>query len=178
MSLPPSYNLLAQHPNKYYVETGIYRGDSIQLALDAGCFDEIYACDIDQDCYDFCWHRFDLANPKYDCIDLSCVHSPDFLSVNLPLLTAPATILLDAHWQLTGEKPDNAFPLMDELTAIMESGRENDTIIIDDILYLTHPDITGWKRRDIEQALKRINSRYKIEYIANPVINNMLIAKP
>jgi len=44
------------------------------------------------------------------------------------------------------------------------------------LLYLTHPDITGWTKKDITDRIKEINPSYQFNLIANPVINNMLVA--
>jgi len=36
MSLPPNKNILKEFCEQYYIECGIFRGDSIQLAIEAG----------------------------------------------------------------------------------------------------------------------------------------------
>lgn len=174
MSLPTDYNLPALHPNKYWLDVGTFIGDSIQLALDANCFEQIHGCDIDKKQIDFCFSRFDLANFP-ERLQLHHKNSVEFLQDMLPKLDAPATIFLDSHWQMTGEKPENAFPLMKELEVLMMADRTDHTIIIDDVLYMTHPDIVPWSLKQLKQAIRKINSRYKIELIANPVVNNMII---
>lgn len=176
MSLPQDYNLLALHPNKYYIETGIYRGDSLQMALDAG-FEQVIGIDNDLDSVAFCHSRFDLDNFPEKMI-LICGQSHKELHSVVSVIDAPATIFLDAHWQMTGEKPENAFPLLDELAAIRGSGQRHHTIIIDDLLYMTHHDVTGWSKNMIRQFLRSINSKYKIKLLPNPIVNNLLIATP
>ncbi len=171
MSLPPSYNLLKQYPNPVYFETGMYRGDSIQLALDAG-FSEIHSLEVSKDWVAFCRSRFSQRD-----VHLHHGDSATDLWHYIEHIQSPITFFLDSHSQLLeGEQAyDNPFPLLDELRQI---GKRSyvDTIIIDDILHLTHPDITGWSRSDIELALLSINPDYEINYIANPVKGNICIA--
>lgn len=171
MSLPPSYNLLAKLPNRVYIETGIYRGDSIQLALDAG-FEEIIGVELFSEHIDFCRKRFDgNAAISYVLGDSAvCLWNV------IKDIDEPITFFLDSHSQLFEDEPpmENPFPLLYELRQIARHPIKTHTIIIDDVLYMTHPDVTGWSRSDIEYELRKIND-YKIEYVANPVKNNLLI---
>jgi hypothetical protein len=177
MSLPPSYNLLAQYPNRYFIESGSYRGDAIQQALDAG-FQQIRSMDIDKENVVFCHHRFDLYRGKYKNILVRQGDSSvDFFQL-FGGVQEPITFWLDAHSQLfeDGIEMGNPFPLLKELEQIAWHPVKSHTILIDDILVLTHPDVTGWSRKTIEDAILAINPAYRFEYVANPVKNNLLIA--
>jgi len=177
MSLPPSYNLLSKYPNRYFIESGSYRGDAIQKALDAG-FQQIRSMDIDKENVTFCHHRFDLYRGKYPNILVRHGDSSkDFFQL-FGGVQEPITFWLDAHSQLFEDEIEmgEPFPLLKELEQIERHPIKSHTILIDDILVLTHPDVTGWSRQTIEAALMNINPAYRIEYIANPVKNNLLIA--
>ncbi len=177
MSLPPNKNLLKEFPNPVYLETGIYRCDSIHQAMEAG-FETIIGLDNDQSAIDFCFDRFTLRQQvEHEMQFLKADSAVDLWKIIEPI-NHRITFFLDAHFQLIEgtEKGDNPFPLMKELEQIAKHPIKNHTIIIDDLLYLTHPDITGWTRREIANAILEINRNYKMNLIANPVINNMLVA--
>lgn len=186
MSMPPGRNLFKELKKDHstFIETGSYRGDGIQLALEAG-FEEIHSIDIDPSAIEFCRSRFDMDNPSEQNTKIN-LHLGDSLELLPRILNNQIPYLrfmfwLDAHWQMIeGTLPgDNPFPLLHELDMIRQhaGGSEDHTIIIDDILHLTHPDVTGWKKHDIEGGLKTINSKYLFTYYANPVINNILVAE-
>lgn len=180
MSLPPGRNILSDYRNVTYIETGTYRGDSLQLALDSGAFKRYIGLEIDQEMVTFCHNRFDLFRSPRKDFQVLQADSATALSGLIHTIDHPCTIFLDSHWQLIEgtDKGANPFPLMQELEHISRHHIKTHTIIIDDLLYLTHPEVTGWTREHIERALFRINSAYKIKCIANPIINNMLIATP
>lgn len=177
MSLPPNRNLLADYPNTLFIESGSYRGDAIQLAIEAGCFQLLRSMDLYQDNVNFCHSRFNLRGGFYQNMKViqgdSATDFWKFFQHNFQ-----CTIWLDAHCQLFEDEPEstNPFPLLKELEQIAMHEVKTHTILIDDILVLTHPDVTGWSRRTIEDAILAINPAYKFQYVANPVKNNLLIA--
>lgn len=177
MSLPPGKNILKHFPNPMFIETGSYRGDAIQLALEAECFSQIRSMDLYQDNVSFCHSRFNLRGGFYPNMKViqgdSATDFWKFFQHNYQ-----ATIWLDAHSQLFEDEPESAnpFPLLMELAQIANHPVKSHTILIDDILVLTHPDVTGWNRTVIEDALRWINPGYQFTYVANPVRNNLLIA--
>lgn len=175
MSLPPSRNLFKEFPNEVFVETGSYRGDGIAAAIEAG-FKDIYSVDIDQANIDFCKSRFDQPG-SIPPITYSCMDSGESLHELLRLIgdKSQITFWLDAHSQLFEGEEDN-FPLLKELEQIGRHPIKTHTIIIDDILVLTHPDVTGWSHATIEEVILKINPAYKFLYVANPIKNNILIA--
>lgn len=183
MSLPTTYNLLAKYSNYYYVETGMWRGDSLLQAYDAG-FQRCYGMDVEPNNVRFVTDRFDLNNPESQYtgkiipgLGNSAWALSDFLRA---FCDDAITFFLDAHAQHIEGEPEyeEPFPLLDELEQIAQSNinKQGSVIIIDDILHLTHPDITGWNRELIEKNVRRINKEFKITYVANPVKNNILIA--
>lgn len=183
----PTRNLFAEFKcgHKIFVETGSYRGDAIQLAIDAG-FEKIISIDCDPANIEFCINRFDLRNKPDDRISLFVGDSVGALPGILEaMVDEPAMFWLDAHAQhLEGEEEsENPYPLLEELGIIANEGQPGNTIIIDDMLHLTHPSITGWSRHEIKMAAQlavrcghTYESEIKIEFFANPVKDSILVA--
>lgn len=177
MSLPTNKNILRDMPGEVFVETGMWRGDGIAAAKDAA-FNEIHSLDNDKSCIEFCYLRFDLANNQYSGINLHWKDSALHLEDVIRDIDKRICFLLDAHWQfLEGTEPgQNPFPLLKELRQISKHKRNDHIIIIDD-WHIFYEDRVGYGKKDILRELYDINSNYKISYIANPVIDGMLIAK-
>jgi hypothetical protein len=174
----PTRNLFAEFKgnNRVFVETGSYRGDGIQLALDAG-YEMIVSIDNDPAAIDFCKNRFDLINKPNPNIQLYHGDSAVCLFDVIKAYNYPITFWLDSHWQmLEGTEPGkNPFPLCKELARISHHHRCDHTIIIDDMLIM-QPDIVGYSNNEIRSRLLLINPDYELKYFANPVINNILVA--
>lgn len=179
MSLPPGKNLLAEHLNPVYVETGIWRSDSLAMAMEAG-FQKIYGIEINPEFIQFARDRFDLQNFPLPGLQLIQGDSAECLWDAIKGIAQPITFFLDSHFSLLAhELPGkNPFPLIQELQQIRLHSFKRHTIIIDDFLYMTHPDVTGWCKDQIEGIIKSINPDYEITYEANPVVKNLLVAKP
>lgn len=180
MSLPTNTNLFKHfgNQNNILVETGSWRGDGIQAGIEAG-FNIIHSIDIDKQSIDFCHSRFDLNNLNQDKIKLYYGDSSKILYDVIKDINEPITFWLDAHSQLLEGEPEyeTKFPLLKEIDQISNHHIKNHMIIIDDLLHLTHPDITGWTREGIKYFIReKINPNYCFELIANPVKNNILIA--
>lgn len=181
MSLPPNYNLLRQYPNPTYIETGVWRGDSIRSALDAG-FDRIVAIDKDAECIDFCNRRFsevEKTKIQFHRGDSAvCLHK---ILNKIRVDNWPITFFLDSHWQMfEGTEPgSNPFPLLKELEQIAMFGElaKDCAIIIDDMLIMQW-NIVGYDLQIILAYLERINPNFVFEKIANPIINGILVAHP
>lgn len=178
MSLPPGVNILRDFSNRTYLETGTYRGDSLQMALDAGCFENFRGLEISYEMVRFCKNRFGLYNNNNAHFKIVEGDSATDLATLMNPIDHRCTILLDSHWQLFEgtDKGANPFPLLKELEQIAKHPVKGHTILIDDILYMTHPDITGWTLQEIREAIYAIDPRYEIRLIANPVVNNFLVA--
>ncbi|MGN6438401.1 MAG: hypothetical protein ACTHMM_17795 [Agriterribacter sp.] len=182
MSMHPDKNYFKQFTfegrKRTFVETGSYRGDGIQLAIDAG-YTNIISIDIDPDNIDFCKHRFDLhRNPRAD-ITLIVGDSAECLGAAISQIEKPTTFWLDSHWQmLEGTEPgSNPFPMLQELEQIRNHPVKEHTIFIDDMLIM-QPDIVGYSNADVINALKKINPNYTMRYLPNPVVRGILVAIP
>lgn len=187
MSMHPTRNYFAEYRNgnNYFVETGTWRGDAIQLAMDAG-HKEIRSIDIDSSCTDFCISRFNMHGKRrvvkmteegIRTIRLYVGDSAFCLSHMIADIREPITFWLDSHWQMLegtgcGENP---FPLLKELEQIAAHPIKEHTILIDDMLIM-QDNIVGYNEHSIIGMLHEINKYYMFERLPNPVINNILVA--
>lgn len=186
MSIHPYRNYFKEFKGNHniLVETGSYKGDGIVLAMQAG-YKRILSMDIDGANIAHCQDRFELIPDdtnkrpaKNGHINVTCADSAIGLLKMMKYVNEPAMIWLDAHSQLFDDEPPavNPFPLLMELEQLKKHPVKTHTILIDDILILTHPDVTGWSKDVIENALLMINPAYKLTYLSNPVVNNILMA--
>jgi hypothetical protein len=184
MSCHPNRNYFKEFKGNHniFVETGSYHGDGIELARLAG-YTRILSLDIDGANVAHCQDRFGLipddnTPAKHGHINVICTDSATGLLKAMRYVNEPAMIWLDAHSQLFDDESatDNPFPLLMELEQLRKHPIKTHTILIDDILILTHPDVTGWNKDMIENAVLAINPSYKLTYLSNPVVNNILMA--
>jgi hypothetical protein len=184
MSMHPMRNYFKEYKGAHntFIETGSYRGDGIYLAMQAG-YARILSMDIDGANVAHCQERFELIPDdkrpaNNDHINIICGDSATGLFKFMKYVNEPAMIWLDAHSQLFDDEPpvENPFPLMKELEQLRRHPIKTHTILIDDILILTHPDVTRWNKDAIENALLTINPAYKLTYLSNPIVNNILMA--
>jgi hypothetical protein len=178
MSLPPNRNYLKEtKATNVYFETGIYHGDSIQQAIDAG-FTKIIGIDNDKECVDLCKKRFNnkvqihLADSATDLLDL------------IKDINEPVTFFLDAHWQMLESMPPgkNPFPLLDEIKQIKKHHLNPDHQIIIDDWYIFFDELIAsgnpkhvYGRDEIRTLLK--DSRYHtFKTVANPIVNGIFHA--
>lgn len=184
MSMHPLKNYFKEYKGAHtiFMETGSCKGESIDLAMQAG-YDRIISMDIDGANVAYCQERFglipdDKTPAKNGHISVTCADSGFALLKTMKYVNEPALIWLDAHSQLFDNegKIENPFPLLLELEQLRRHPIKTHTILIDDILILTHPDVTGWTRAEIEDKVLDINPKYKISYLSNPVVDNILLA--
>ncbi len=152
-----------------FIETGTYKGDGITLAVLAG-FTEIHSIDIEDQL---------PLNYQHGLKDIHRYigDSPKVLDELLPRLKDKKIMFwLDAHSQMFEGEEEN-YPLLRELQVIRKHREDKrDVILIDDFIYMSHPNITGLDRDEIEAEI-RATSMYHIEYLSNPIINNILLAR-
>jgi hypothetical protein len=164
----PERNYFLEHKGScdVFIETGTYEGRGITSGIMAG-FTEIYSIDLVNKLPGNYKHGL-----KYN---LHYGNSPDVLKLLLPKFKNRKIMFwLDAHSDLISDE-DN-FPLLQELTVIKKYCNDA-VILIDDLLYMTNPLLTGITIKDVEKKIYEINEGYKIEYLANPVKKNILLAK-
>lgn len=147
---------------KVFIETGCFRGKSLEFALQTG-FDFCYSCDIDEDMIDHC-----KKNLSYNNFEIHLADSVSFLENILPKLNECESIIffLDAH--LPGHDKmaeykniivtDQTFPLEKELDIIYKH-RQNktDIVICDDLRIYEDGPFTGGIWNDRHQFNLNLN---------------------
>jgi hypothetical protein len=136
----------------FFIETGSYYGDGIQLALNSG-FDKIYSIELSKDLYNHCVSRFSNFGKVEILLGDSSIKLKEILEKNP---NVPFTYWLDGHYSggvtARGEKD---CPLKEELECILSRDIEGELIYIDDMRhYRNHEDI------DLEY-IKNLINKYK-----------------
>ena len=137
--LPYIEDLKAQYDLGTFVETGCWKGDGIQAALDMG-FSTVYSCDCNEDWVNHCHVRFSGDNR----VVVELVKSVDFLKKLFQdeLRGVDALFWLDAHFpnycsggNKFDDEGDLRFPLVEELRLI-KSNTSKSVIYCDDMRVL------------------------------------------
>ena len=180
-------NIFIKYPNRVFVETGTYIGDSVQMALDAG-FEKIYSIELSKKYYKIAKDRFNY----FENVEIIHGDSSEILPILIKNINEPITFWLDAHYS----KGDTALgkycsPLMIELEQIRKTGIKNHTIMIDDIRCWNKQSDTkpvcncpkypcnnfyGFYTGDLISMLKEINPHYDLIYEDHDVPNDILVA--
>jgi hypothetical protein len=158
-----------------FIETGTWKGDGIQVALDLG-FNTIYSCDIDEENVNRAKIRF-----KDKKVHLIHANSSLFLKKILPKLKQSSFIWLDAHvmadhtgkvfsdrqLNLASELNIGVCPLLDELQAIFKYSKIEHTILIDDYHCFGTWEFNNLTVDDVKTYILNKNSNYKFSVEEN-----------
>lgn len=144
-----------------FVETGTFKGDTVNLALEAG-FNRVYSCELNVELFNNCVKRFE------NNINVTIIHgdSIDALDIILKQITGPATFWLDAHASgpLLGGRSGGS-PVIDELQLIQSHPCKEHTIFIDDKRLFGSAEWSFVQEKDALQILNNINPEYKIHFL-------------
>ena len=151
-------------PNKYYIETGLSYGDSLQVALDTGLYSQLFSIEIDSKWVNLGRKRF--AN--YPQVRIIEGDSSQTLPSVLALIDAPATFWLDGHFE-------GSCPILAELEHIRNHHIQTHTILIDDMRSFGTSSHNFIRSEDLIQSLAKINPHYQISYQEN---GNIMVAVP
>ena len=164
--------------NKVFIETGCYKGDGIQKALDVG-FLKVISIEITPLYFNMCKERF-----KDDSrVEIAFGDSSKEIGEIIKDIDESITYWLDGHYSdsttLHGAK---LCPLMDELEAIKEHAiKYNDTILIDDRRCWSKSDwfyqFYQFTAEDIEARIKGINPKYVITYDDGYIPDDVIVAQ-
>jgi hypothetical protein len=181
--MPYIYDLL-KYNNNYFVETGTFKGDTIQLLLDTNNSKptHIISLEISSTLYEESCKKFEgfnnikivNGNTKYDLYN----HIKD-ISENI-------TFWLDSHWSNNIDvfsDNETICPILYELDQIKDHFINTHTIIIDDIRLMNNSTnkFIGFNidLNNIIDKLLKINPNYNIKYYNdNEGINDILVAFP
>lgn len=128
--MPKNENFIKK--TDFFIETGSFLGDGIQLAINSG-FVKIYSIELGENLYQHCKNRF-VNDPKVHLIlGDSSVKLKEILDQNPRV---PFTYWLDGHYSegITA-RGNKDCPLNEELEAILSRGVDGELIYIDDMRY-------------------------------------------
>jgi hypothetical protein len=157
-------SVLSQHLNPVLVETGTYQGDGVETALALG-FSRVISIELFEVLFKACKERF-AGNDRVTLLngDSALILGDAIKDVNERI-----TFWLDGHVFPSQEiiLGVKACPLIEELDHIAKHPIKNHVIMIDDMSSLPKGCVyktTEFSRKDVEDAVMRINASYKISY--------------
>jgi hypothetical protein len=175
---PPKIHLTKENLEKYgngetFVETGTYLGDTIDMVLESGLYENIHSIELNET-------LFRDAVSKYEnvpSVDLWLGDSVDQLAIIVGNLSGPATFYLDAHASgpLSGGKSGGS-PVLDEVSIIAASPFNDHTIFIDDVRLFGSAEWSYVSKDDVISKLMEINPKYNIYYLDGEIRNDVLVA--
>lgn len=169
--MPASKELFQKYMNPVFIETGTYKGEGVQHAIDAG-FKKIYSIELSPDLYTQCLVKFDN-----DKVKLLHGDSAEMLPKLLKTINDPIMFWLDGHYSggdtAMGKKNT---PLIEELNAIACHVIKIHTILIDDLRGWYH-NIHGFDTLDLMKKIKGINKNYWFTLENGFIENDILVAK-
>lgn len=160
-------------PNKYFIETGTFRGFGIGRALYSGLFEEFYSIELAPYYYEYCKNLYaDFKNVKIFLGD-----SREVLPQILASIEKPATFWLDGHYSSedTAKGLTNN-PILEELECIKNHFIKNHTIMIDDAKLFGKAEFDFIEIDDLKKKIWEINPNYKISLYSRKEPDDMLLA--
>ena len=157
--------ILLQHINPVLVETGTYHGDGVATALGLG-FRKVISIELFDGFFVMCRDKFAAD----DRVTILHGDSSVMLWDAIKDVDDRITFWLDGHAFPEEEKgrPDlKACPLLEELEQISRHPIKDHVILIDDMTSLPKGGAyksINFNRKDIEDAVMRINQNYRISY--------------
>ena len=180
MSLTLTNTILEKYKcnHSVFIETGTYKGGSVDIALECG-FNKIYTIEISTQHKVLCENKF--QNEIYsNKVELLFGDTIDVLPNIINKLDQPCLFWLDSHFDIHADICGKfECPILQELDIIKSSGINSHTIMIDDLRIFKNQ--TEWGVgiyiKDIESKLKDINNQYQFFYENGWEENDILIAK-
>lgn len=183
--MPSHKHIFEKYINKYFVETGTFKGEGVDIALLSN-FEFI-------DSIEFFEEFFLKAKEKFSHIKNVKLHlgkSEDNLWNIIKEKNEKITFWLDAHYMgstadvyqetvLTTGSPlaDIKTPILKELEIISKHHIKEHTIMIDDMRCCGTDLFDFISKEQIERSVLKINSNYKIYYENSWELNDILVAK-
>lgn len=162
VKLTPDY--LQKYSNgKVFIETGTFKGETLDLVCETGMFDELYSMELNHELAEAAKNKEWKGN-----VTIFEGDSIDVLNDLLPVMTEKTcTFWLDAHASgpLPGGKSGGG-PVLDELNIILKSGRNDHTIFIDDRRLFGSAEWGFVQEKDAMDILQKINPEYDIYWLS------------
>lgn len=162
-----------KHLNPIFIETGTFRGEGLDKALQAG-FPEVYSIELDVTLYQQCRRKF--ASRRN--VHLFQGDSSSKLALILPHIDEQITFWLDAHFSsgVTAMGTTHT-PIIDELHVIANHSIKTHTIMIDDVRLFGTAEFDFVSLEEIVDEILKINPKYSIFFEDGHVQNDVLVAK-
>lgn len=161
-----------KYPNHYFVETGTWYGDGVQMALNTG-FQEVYSIELAPHYYEKAQKRF---SNQWN-IHLYQGDSAKILGNVIANINESITFWLDGHCSLEDTaKGETMTPLLSELELIKQHPIKTHTILIDDIRQASTSAFDYTTLEQIIAKLKEINPNYSLTFEDGFVKNDVLVA--
>jgi len=172
----PFINELLQYSNEYFIETGTFRGDTIEVANQSNLYKQIYSMEISEEYTRRAIERFKgqdhihiiNGNSRYDLYNM------------IEPIDKEITFWLDGHWsgghKNIGTDPEYKCPVLFELEQIRQHPIKTHTIIVDDMRLMdnSHFLVT---QQEIEKKILEINPDYTLKYYNDEyAVNDVLVA--
>ena len=146
-----------KYNHNIFIETGTYKGGSVELALQCN-FNKIYTIDISTQ------HKIECQNKFQKEIELNQVEllfgdTIDILPTIISSLNQPSLFWLDSHYDVHADiRGKFDCPILQELDIIQSSNIKHHTIMIDDLRIFKRQSEwgVGIYIEEIEQKLKNI----------------------
>jgi len=155
----PFVNQLLRYKNDYFVETGSFKGDTIDIVNKSGLFKNIYSIEYSKEYYDAVCNRF---KDSKNIMIFNGTSKTDLWEIIRNIHT-PITFWLDAHWtgsQVANEDPVLICPILDELEQIKKHPIKTHTIMVDDMRLMNGRDFPV-NIANILNKILEINPNYK-----------------
>jgi len=167
MSITLNENIFKKYKNNHsvFIETGTYKGGSVQLASDVG-FQKIYSIDIS---IKYKEELYDVYKKQIQQSTIELLYGESYLILDkiLTEINKPCLIWLDAHYDIHSDvRGKYECPILQELEVIKKSNCKNHTILIDDLRIFRRQIEWGHDIHieDIEKILLEINPNYSFLY--------------
>ncbi len=167
----PFINELLKYSNDTFVETGTFRGETLDIVNKANIYKRILSMELSNTYYENCSLKF--INDKH----ISIHHGNSRYELNnlINPIDTEITFFLDAHWSggndNMGCDPEMKCPILYELDQIKQHPIKTHTIIVDDIRLMDGDHFLVTKN-EIEKKIMEINPNYTLKYYNDTCSNN------
>lgn len=180
MSLTLTKNVFDKYKCNHdiFIETGTYKGGSVELALECN-FKKIYTIDISTQHKTLCESKF-KSEIESKQIELLFGDTIDVLPNVINKINEPCLFWLDSHFDVHADvRGKYDCPILYELDVIQSSNIKSHTIMIDDLRIFKRQTewAVGIYIKQMEEKLKNINPSYNFYYEDGWEKNDILIAK-
>lgn len=164
--MPIDVYTLQKFPNRVFVETGTFKGNTIRKAFSIG-FEKCYTVELEPERFNEV-KRALKSHVDDHSLTMHMGNSPDCLPLIMAEIDEPVTFWLDAH--------SNTYaPLYEELDIIANHHIKTHTILIDDVR-CWEKNFRNVTKKGIIEAVMKVNPNYVITYENGHIPNDVMAA--